>query len=117
MHSGCQAELGKSLHGMSEALGLTSQCSKKTKSKDYQEGRVARQSGLTEQPMSSSVEGSSGVFNKEGNLLTCFTKIILAVLRLWHRPGPGQSGRTGKKVPACKCILKAELTGLGGSRR
>lgn len=89
---------------------------KKTKSKDYQEARVARQSELTEQPMSS-VEGSSGVFNKEGNLLTCFTKIFLAVLRLWHRPGPGLSGRTGKKVPACECILKAELTGLGGSRR
>lgn len=90
---------------------------KKTKSKDYQEARVARQSELTEQPMSSSVEGSSGVFNKEGNLLTCFTKIFLAVLRLWHSPGPGLSGRTGKKVPACECILKAELTGLGGSRR
>lgn len=67
--------------------------------------------------MSSSVEGSSGVFNKEGNLLTFFTKIFLAVLRLCHRPGPGLSGRTGKKVPACECILKAELTGLGGSRR
>ena len=34
--------------------------------------------------MSSSVEGSSGVFNKEGILLTCFTKILLTVLRLWH---------------------------------
>lgn len=71
-----QDELGKSLHGMSEALGLISQCSQKLKTKDYQEARVARWSGLTEQPMSSSVEGSSGVFNKEGILLTRFTKII-----------------------------------------
>lgn len=44
--------------------------------------------------MSSSVEGSSGVFNKEGILLTCFTKILLAVLRLWHRAW-ARAGRQG----------------------
>lgn len=82
------------MHYMPEALCLTSQhCKNKNKNKDYQEARVVRSQSEAgkewasrSQHVSSDKEGSCGLFGKEGALLTCFAKIILAaVLRLHHR--------------------------------